>query len=427
MDSTTPHRVSRLTQVFFLFFAVMLAGFVVWAWYGQLDIVSVADGEVIPSGKIKQIQHLEGGIIREIKVQEGDAVTPGQPLVVLEKTRSGASVEELYVTIRALEVDIVRLQAEVEGSDSLQFPQHILDKDPELVAQARALFTTRKQRFSSEIQSLHEKIQQCRQRIQEIELSLQSNRQELSLLNQQIALSDELLKDNLTTKYKHLELLQRAQKIEGAIQEDGASLKRASSALKEAAQDLNKERFAFKETASEKLKQAKQEHKALTERLKKFADSLQRTVIRSPVEGVVKSLFLSTEGGVLKPGQTIAEVVPSEDRLIIEAHLPIQDIGYVRAGQKAVLQLASRDARKFDKLKGQVLNVSPDSMTDNQGRTFYKVMLETRKEYFEAHGEKYRLYPGMVVLAYIHIGTRSVLEYLLDPFLNTLSFSLQER
>ncbi len=427
MDSTTPHRVSRLTRVFFLFFALMLAGFIVWAWYGRLDIVSVADGEVIPSGKIKQIQHLEGGIIRRIMVQEGDAVTPGQSLVVLEKTRSGASVEELYVTLHALEVDIIRLQAEVEGRDELQFPPQAALKDPELVAEARALFATRKMRFQSELQSLQEKKQQCRQRIQEIELRLQSNKRELSLLNQQIALSDELLQDNLTTKYKHLELLQRAQKIEGRIQEDGASLQRARSALKEAVQDLNKERFAFKETASEKLKECKQEHKALTERLKKFADSLQRTVIRSPVEGVVKSLFLSTEGGVIKSGQTIAEIVPSEDKLIIEAHLPIQDIGYVRAGQNAVLQLASRDARKFDKLEGQVLSVSPDTITDSQGRTFYKVMLETGQDYFEARGEKYRLYPGMVVMAYIHVGTRSVLDYLLDPFLNTLSFSLQER
>lgn len=427
MNTTNKQRVGGWTHLFFLFFAVMLAGFVAWAAYGQLDIVSVADGDVIPAGKVKRIQHLEGGIIRNIKVQEGDVVRPGQALLVLEKTRSGSSVEELRVRMQALKVDTIRLRAEASAQKTLDFPPETLQQFPELTAEAKELFATRTKRFESEVKSLQEEMQQCRQRIQEIKLRLQSNQQELALLNQQIELSDDLLKDNLTTKYKHLELLQRAQQIDGEIQEDGSALKRAGYALNEAIQDLQRERFAFKEEASEQLKECKQEYKELSERLKKFADSLQRTVIRSPVDGVVKSLFLSTEGGVIKPGQTIAEIVPSEDKLIVEAHLPIRDIGYVRSGQRAVLKLASRDARKFDKLEGEVLTVSPDTITDSEGRTFYKVMLETEKDYFEAHGEKYQLYPGMVVLAYIHIGNRTVLEYLLDPFLNTLSFSLQER
>ena len=140
-----------------------------------------------------------------------------------------------------------------------------------------------------------------------------------------------------------------------------------------------------------------------------------------------KKLYLVTKGGVLKPGDTIADIVPSEETLIIEAHLSISDIGYVQYNQAAILQLPTADARKYDKLPAKVINISPDTFTDKNGRTFYNVLIESDRNYFLSGDQQYQLYPGMVLLAYIHIGKRSVLDYLVDPFMNTISFSMQER
>jgi adhesin transport system membrane fusion protein len=247
------------------------------------------------------------------------------------------------------------------------------------------------------------------------------------LLQEQIELSQELLQENLTTKYKHLELERQATRIKGEIDEALSALKEAGSSLFEAKEKLEEFKLSFKKGAIQDLKETNQKLKEYSERLIKYQDRLHRTVVCSPVDGVVKKMYPATKGGVIKPGDAISDIVPSGDSLIVEAHLPVSDIGYVHSGQKGFVKLPSRDARKFDKLKAKVVSISPDTFTNEHGRTFYNVHLQTEKNYFSCQNQKYRLYPGMLLLAYIHIGKRTVLEYLLDPFLNTFSFSLQER
>ena len=151
------------------------------------------------------------------------------------------------------------------------------------------------------------------------------------------------------------------------------------------------------------------------------------TTVVSDVDGIIKSLYIATEGGVVTPGMTIMDIVPAGDKLVIEAHLPISDIGFVSSGQIAVIQLASADSRRFGKLEGTVAQVSPDAFTTDEGSMYYTVRIDTDQDHFEKNNHVYRLYPGILVQVFIHIGQRSVLEYLLDPFLTTLSNSLQER
>jgi adhesin transport system membrane fusion protein len=165
----------------------------------------------------------------------------------------------------------------------------------------------------------------------------------------------------------------------------------------------------------------------MKQRLRKYSDTLRRTVIRSPVRGLVKTLHIVTIGGVVKSGEPIVDIVPVEDRLVVEAHLPIQDIGYVQTGQDAVVKLASRDAGRFGKLDGKVVHVSPDTFTTPEGATFYSVRIETSEDSFVRGDFKYKLIPGMLVTAYIHTGQRTVLDYLLDPFLDSMDQAMKER
>ena len=425
-----PISASPITATTHLFFLLLTAGciaFVAWAYYGTLDVVSMADGEVVPSGRVKQVQHFEGGIIREIRVREGDEVDQGQPLVVLEQLRSGASLEELQMRVDALKVDVVRLEAQETGRDSLEFPRELAEEFPQLTQEARVLFQLALDSHQSTLNKLTTMIRQREQRIKTIQAQLENKLERLPLLEEELALSEELLKDNLTTRIKHIDILRRIKEIEGKIVNDRSSLKEARHALVETREKYNEARNRFRAEAAEALKEAKQELKEFSVRLKKFEDSLERTIIRSPIHGVVKRLYRVTRGGVLKPGDTLADIVPLEERLVIEAHLDIADIGYVKKGQTAFLQLPNKDAKKFKKLEGEVINISPDTFTDTRGRTFYNVRIESEQSFFQAGEQKYRLYPGMVVIAYIHIGNRTILEYLLDPFINTLTFSLQER
>lgn len=427
MSFPTNSNLSLSLHILFVLLALMCISFTFWAYHGELDIVSVADGQVVPTGKIKHIQHFEGGIIQEINISEGDEVVEGQPLIELEQLRSGASLDEIQMRIDALDVDIIRYNAVLNDKETLTFSPEIEEKHPQLVKDAISLFSAHKNSVQSKIEKLTNIVDQKKQRIKTIESDLENKQQRLPLLEEQLALSGELLKDNLTTRYQHIEIMRHTKEIEGSIKNDMSALIEARHALKETEANLNEMIYAFKEETTEQLKQAKQELNEFSVRLKKFEDSLDKTIIRSPINGVIKKLYQVTRGGVIRPGDTIADIVPSEEKLIIEAHLPISDIGYVQKNQAALLQLPTSDARKYNKLAGKVINISPDTFTNENGRTFYNVLIESEKNYFQSGDQKHKLYPGMVLLAYIHIGKRTVLDYILDPLMNTLSFSMQER
>ncbi len=427
MNRTSADSISNLSHVFFAFLIVSCIAFIVWAYMGRLDVVSATDGEVVPRGKQKKIQHLEGGIVKDILVREGEEVSKGQKLAVLESTRSKSELAELKVRIDSLRVDEIRLKAEAEGREELHFPEKMVSELPKLVRESRQLWRQKQERLESRNNELEQAVEQTERRIQEIRSRLESNRRELPMLKEQVDLSSGLLKDNLTTRYRHLELKRKLQNLKGSIQEDKSKLQRALSARREARAKMETFLHSQREKAAEKLKKTRQEIAEFSQRIRKFEDNLRRTIIRSPVRGIVHNLRVSTRGAVVKSGETIMDIVPSDDRLVIEAHLPISDIGYVHPDQEARIKLASADSRKFGDIKGKVVNISPDTVTTEKGRTFYPVRIRAERGYFQSKGQKYRLYPGMIVMVYIRTGTRSILDYILDPFMNTLSASLQER
>ncbi|MBU1001658.1 MAG: HlyD family type I secretion periplasmic adaptor subunit [Proteobacteria bacterium] len=418
---------TRTARLFVWLTAALMFLFLVWAAVGRLDVVSTASGEVIPSSKVKSVQHLEGGIISEIKVREGDLVKAGQPLVVLEEIFQGSSVEELEVRIVSLTAEVAMHIALAEGLDELVFPEGFQERHPDLVDQTQELFKTKLRRIRGELSALKESVIQRQQDIIEIQARLRNNSNSLKIIREQVSLSAELLKDNLTTEFQHLGYLREQSNLLNKIDQDKAALPRVISSLAEARQKLDSTETEFSEQAQQDLRKARREFEEYTHRMRKYADSLNRTIIRSPVEGVVKKLHYVTIGGVVQAGQTIVDVVPSSDRLVVEAHLPIGDIGYVQSGQRAVIKLASSDAARFGKLEGTVAQVSPDTFSTPEGATYYSVRIETQGDSF-AHGDfEYKLIPGMLVMVYIHTGSRTVLEYLLDPFIGSVDQAMHER
>jgi len=417
----------RATHVFFLLCALLVAGFFVWSHFGRLDVVSAAMGEVIPSTQVKHIQHLEGGIVREILVREGDTVKRGQAMVNLEPVSSGSDVEELNVRITSLRAEILRLEAEIKNAGAPVFPADIARDHPVLVRESLAFFKTRMSRMNNQIAGQREQIAQQERKIDEISARLGNNRQQLKLLEEQIGISNELMKDQLSNRMQHLNLLKEASRLKGRIGEDAAGLKRTEAARQGDLRKLGSIRDAFQEKVQEDLEKKRRELEEYSNRRKKFEDSLDRTILRSPVDGIVKTLYVATVGGVVAPGATVADVVPGGDRLIIEAQLPTQDIGYVHAGQTALVMLASSDAIRFGNLNGEVIGVSPDAIENADGVPFYKVRITTKQAFFERGGIKYRLVPGVRVMASIRTGQRSVLAYLTDPFLGSFQTALRER
>jgi len=424
---TPSEKIPKTTHSTFILCVIMVVAFSVWGSVSTLDIVSMATGEVTPSTQVKTIQHLEGGIIREILVYEGGSVKAGQSLIVLEPAVSGADVAELNVRLRSLQSDIAQLDALANGLDAPAFPEKLAREFPDLIKQASRRFETRRKRHQNDLRTQEQSIHQRRQEINEVETRIKGSRQSLKLIDEQIAISEELLKSNLTNRFRHLDLLKESRRLRGGIDNDRASLGRAQSGLKETQAELDGIRSNFDDEVQKSLEEARLNFGELNQRIIKFEDSLKRTVVRSPVDGTIKTLHVVTIGGVLRPGDPVVDIVPAGDKLIIEAKLPTQDIGYVAVGQNAVVKLASADAMRFGSLNGKVVSVSPDTLITPEGMPFYKVRVEMEKSYFENGKLRYALFPGMQVMTNIQTGERTVMQYVLDPLLYRLGSAAQER
>ena len=431
-DMTAPNsgpseKISLATHSTFWVAALCVVVFTVWASISKLDIVSVAVGEVIPSYQVKTVQHLEGGIVREIMVREGSEVKANQPFIVIEPTVSSADVAELRVRLTSLETDIAQFKALSEGKDTATFSDEIKVEYPELVAQAQKRFKTRLARHKGNLNSQEQTVLQRRQEINEIRQRIVGSKKSLSLVSEQVGMSQELLAKNLTNSFRHLDLLKEERTLQSTVEADQAALLRTVSALSEQQAELASIQTTFADEAQKSLETARLQSRELSKRITKFEDSLNRAIVRSPVDGVVKTKHVVTVGGVVRPGDPEVDVVPIGDKLVVEGKLPTQDIGYVANGQAAVVKLASSDAIRFGKLDAQVIEVSPDTLMSPEGFPFYRVRIEIEKSYFENGELRYELFPGMQVIASIHTGERTVLEYILDPLRHRMSNAFQER
>ncbi len=423
-----PTRPSPLGTHLFLGSCILLVVvFMIWAAVGKLDVVSMAMGEVVPSSQVKSVQHLEGGIVRDILVKEGERVTKGQPLVELEPTRSGAELDELEIRLTALQISILRLTAEATAASELKIPEELRQKEPDQVRQVRALFNARQNRVRNQIRAQRQEIIQREQEIKEVQARIRTNSSGLQLIREQLKISSKLIKLDLSNRMNHLNLQKEESDYRGRLDEDRIALPRTKAAYNAARAQLEAIENGFREEATLELTDARRTYRELSQRVLTAKDSLRRTVLRAPVDGIVKTLYLVTVGGVVQAGKTVLDIVPGDDRLVIEARLPTTDIGYIEIGQAAHIQLASAEAVRFGILEGKVVHISPDTIVTQEGAPFYKVRIQTERDYFERGNLRYRLSPGMQVQSSIQTGTRTVARYLLDPYIGKMSFAFTER
>ena len=391
----------KTTNLLFYSFTIFTFLIIIWSFIFEVDIVSNAEGQIIPVGEVKTIQHLEGGIIENILVKESEIVEKDQPLVVLAATASEVDVEELQVRIDSQIIKSVRLEAEINNFDVPIFPSNLQKKREKIVNKSMELYLSRKDNFEGNVKEMNAQIEKAQI--------------DVDILLRQAEMSEELMKEQVTSEFAHLNILKELNTAKGNLE-----------SLIEKKENFKR---AFIEDSRNELQLAQRELSQSEETMKKLEDNLSRTTIVAPVDGVVKNLFFVTEGGVIKPGGAILDIVPTKDSLIVEAKLPNSDIGFVKPGQSAVVKLSSADSVNFGQINGRVFQISPDTEEDeNDNRiVFYKILIETDQSYFQSKDKIYQLVPGVKVLASIHIGERTVANYLLSPFIGSMGQSFQER
>lgn len=419
-----PNRLAHIVVV--LVIAFFVAAFL-WAKFTVIDEVTRGEGRVIPSSKVQVIQNLEGGIVKDILVQTGEIVEPDQVLMRLDAVGFGSDAGELKARETALVARIARLEAEVNDTE-MRLPAEFLARAPDVAQSERELMQSRRENLDVQISILEGQVAQKRQELLELENQTKQAKRSLNLVWEEINITRPLVQNGVVPRVNLLRLQREANDLQGEIEAAELALPRAESALTEATERIEEKYLTFRSEAQAELTAARSELAGIEERLTAAEDRVERTEIRSPVRGVVKTISVRTIGGVIRPGMDIMEIVPLDDTLLVEAKIRPADIGFLRPGLEAMIKFTAYDFSIYGGLKGELESISADTIVDEQtDESYYLVTLRTDKNKLERRGEQLPLMPGMVASVDILTGKRSILDYLLKPILKTQSRALTER
>lgn len=406
--------------------ALLLALAVGWAYYARLDEVAIAPAEVVPQGQVKIIQHLEGGILSEIHVKDGQNVKIGDPLAQLDLGATGIDRKQIVTQIDGLMLRRARLSAEAVGAEP-KFPANLTERYPDLTHSEFNSYQSRKRQLTSALAVYSSQKRQRQLEMQELMARQKAIEGNLKLSRERFVMSTDLLQKSLISRMEHLTLKSEVQTLEGQIAQLVPAMPKMRAAIREVTERSRQVTLTFRRTASEALGETELALTRNRELLTRAADQVSRTLVKSPINGVVKNLRFHTIGGVVGAGDPIMEIVPTGESLVIEARLNPTDIGYVEVGQRATVKLSTYDYIRYGGLDGKVETVAADTSVDPNGNYFYKVVVRTEKAYLGDVDGSLPIIPGMQATVDIHTGDKSVIDYLITPVLKLKHEAFRER
>lgn len=412
-----------LMMVAILLFFVFAA--LVWMGWAEIDVVVRGNGKVIPARQIQIIQSLEGGIISEILVHEGDEVEINQPLIKISDIAFSSSFEENRLSYYELRAKSARLKAESDGGEFVH-DKKLLELAPNLLKSEFSLFESNRQQLLQTLSIYDEQINQQQSALEESQSKQRQLARSLELLHQEIKIKEPLVRRRIISEIEFLQVQQREAEVEGELEGVGISLPRISSTIEEARRKFEQARLDFRNKAKRELNEVMAEISRIAEAQTALQDRVSRTTLRSPVKGVVQRLYTNTIGGVVAPGSEIIQIVPGEDALLVEIQIKPADIAYINVGQEARLKFTAYDFAIHGSVKGSVDFVSADTITDDDGMSFYVARLRPEKPYLGHEKQPMFIKVGMTTEADIITDKKTILEYLLKPINRGLERALQE-
>ncbi|MFI8748308.1 HlyD family type I secretion periplasmic adaptor subunit [Pseudomonas sp. NPDC077186] len=405
--------------------ACLLAA-LLWAHFAVLEEVTTGEGKAIPSSKVQVIQNLEGGIVSEIFVREGQVVNKGDVLLRLDDTRFLSNRGETEADRLALIARLERLGAEAEGREP-QLPEEITRDAPQLAEDQLALYHSRQQRLKSEQRTLGEQLRQKEQELAEFRSKAQQYRSSLGLLQQELNMSQPLVASGAISEVEVLRLRRSVVEVRGSLEATNLAIPRAEAAMSEIKSKMEESVLSFRAEAFKELNEVRTELKKITATSVAIQDKVTRTTVTSPVRGVIKQLKVNTIGGVVQPGNDMLEIVPLDDSLLIEARVRPQDVAFLHPGQKAMVKFSAYDYTIYGGLKANLELISADTISDEEGNSFYLIQVRTDRSHLGSEDNPLLIIPGMVATVDIITGEKSVLAYLLKPVLKARSEAMRER
>ncbi len=435
----TPSKGARLLSLTVAGFFIL---FLLWASFAEIDEVTHAEGQIISSQRTQAIQNLEGGILRAVLVREGDIVDKDAPLAQLDNELAESTYRDAINKALENHAAIIRLEAELAGMEPVfagklesalensvgkNGVEGLESKLAQIIDDQMAAYRARKQQFEAELQVLDS---QFHQRQREVEEQIARKRQldrSLALAMEQRNIAYPLMQRRNYSRVDYLALEQKVVQLQGDVESLAASIPKSQAAAKEAEQRISYRKAEIESSVTEEINKRRLELASLRESLSAGSDRVTRTELRSPVRGTVKQIYINSVGGVVKPGESIMDIVPLDDTLLVEARVRPSDVAFLHPGQKAMVKISAYDFSIYGGLEADLEQISADTIEDKRGDFYYLVKLRTRQNAISYHNENLPIIPGMLVTVDILIGKKTVLDYILKPIMKARQNALRER
>jgi membrane fusion protein, adhesin transport system len=417
---------SRSSHLILVCTALFIIVALFWAAFANLDVVTRGKGKVIPSTKVQTVQNLEGGILTEILVREGDFVEKDQPLVRLDDIRFSSSYKETRSKYLTLLARSSRFYAEANDKP-VEIPAIVWQEDKSLAENEIALFNSRASELQSSIDILKQQETQTKQELAEHNAQVHKLARSYELVKQELDMSAPLEADGAISEVEILRLKRSVNDLRGELEATRLAVPRLQSAYEEISNKITDIEITFRTDARSKLNEIEAELSTTEETLRGQKDRVNRTLVTSPVKGTVKQILATTIGGVVKPGMDLVEIVPIEGNLLVEAHVRPADIAFLRPDQNAQVKLTAYDYAIYGGLPAKLEHISADTITDENGESFYLIRVRTARNYLGTESHPLKIIPGMTAVVDILTGEKSVLDYLLKPVLRAREMAMRER
>jgi adhesin transport system membrane fusion protein len=401
--------------------------FIVWAGYANIGETTVGDGKVIPSSQIQVVQNLEGGIVSDIKIKVGDVVRKNQVLMLIDDTRYASSFQENKAKNDALTAKIARLTAEVSGKN-FELPQKFVRDNPDLAERELTLYRSRQAEFNANTSAFRQQIDQRSGELKEKRGRLKQIEVSLELLNRELTMSRPLVKAGAMSEVELLRLERQQNDLQGELDSTKITIPRLDAAISEARSKLDSYVAKFRNDALAELNQVRAEQEGTSATGVALKDRVERAVVRSPVNGTVKSVKVTTVGGVVQPGSELLEIVPLEDSLLVEARVKPRDIAFLRPGQDALVKITAYDFSIYGGFPAKLEQIGADTITDEKkAESYYVVRVRTTSTVPARRDKPLAIIPGMTATVHIQTGEKTFLQYLLKPIIKTKEMAFRER
>jgi len=419
-------RFKPITHIALLLVTLIVGVAIIWASYAELDEVTVGQGKVIPSRQVQIVQNMEGGIIGDVLVKEGDLVQKKEILLHIDDTQFQSSFKESKVHYLSKLIKQIRLQAE---TNSLPFnpPKRTEATWNELVISERRLYKSRRRSLDAAISILNKQVVQRTQEKVELQAMKQQLQNSVDLLRRELELVKPIVAKRLMSEVEMLRLQRQVTDLEAKLEGTTLAIPRVHSMIKEAKEKTKEPEINFRTEALQELNETNAELARLTESITALEDRVMRTSVRSPVKGTVIRVLVTTTGQVVQAGMSLVEIMPMEDSLLVEAQIRPEDIGFLHPGQEVMVKFTAYDFSIYGGLKGRLEHISADAITNEKDENFYLIQVRTSKKKLGNELVPLPIIPGMVASVDILTGKKTVMDYILKPILKAKNNALRER